>query len=488
MSSQPQVTIGSRRPLDCSSPLVDYAEQQTGVEAKRGRFEDQVIPITASLLSVPSLRSAIDVRNAIEGIECVQPIGSCPAELKAILKLSDRMNEDEDEEDKGEEDDDFKEVTNVNQNAVKQISPIYRQMFRTHAQGRFDFEFSLTVTQPGCEFNGKLKTGSDCTHLEELFEHAPSSGYGDVVSQETKVDSDVRDAREITADGFSVDTILLEAIQKCWGEHFYPNAVRAEPYKIHLYGPDGHFREHRDTPQKDLVGTFLLGIGDTTGGWGNLQVGEENVRADVGSWCAFYPDVVHSVSRILNGHRGVIAFKMFRTGPNATQDILPPEFRAAFQQAVDKFQAPVGICLDRKYCLGTTQLSGVDGFLLECFRQRVEAGEVTVHVLPIVVKSHAEWISEDDGWDDFSVKVYPFTEFHIDFILGRDDDLKAKNREWLGEVKDVSFYSMDMSQTTVTWSFQKSEGADYTGNEALPFKGDSVYLAYALLVLPKDAT
>jgi len=77
-------------------------------------------------------------------------------------------------------------------------------------------------------------------------------------SLETKVDSEVRHAREIHASDFQVNPKFLGQIQKLWSKHFLPHNVRAEPYETHLYGPGGHFKSHRDTPEMNLVGTSWL--------------------------------------------------------------------------------------------------------------------------------------------------------------------------------------------------------------------------------------
>jgi hypothetical protein len=84
--------------------------------------------------------------------------------------------------------------------------------------------------------------------LPVWFEHAAISGYGDMQALETKVDDEVRSAGEIPAE-FSVETTLLEQILAKWATHFLPRKVRAEPYKIHIYGHEGHFKSHRDTPE-----------------------------------------------------------------------------------------------------------------------------------------------------------------------------------------------------------------------------------------------
>lgn len=135
-----------------------------------------------------------------------------------------------------------------------------------------DPQFNLKVKRPGCEFDGQVTDNYGAykdlvrsgTLLKKWFDNAPQAGYGDVRAQETKVDLIVRDAHEITKDEFEVESALLGKIVELWGKHFFPTRVRAEPYKINVYGPGGHFKPHKDTPEKNLVGTFLVGLGDST--------------------------------------------------------------------------------------------------------------------------------------------------------------------------------------------------------------------------------
>ena len=97
---------------------------------------------------------------------------------------------------------------------------------------------------------------------------------------------------------------LLAYVEQTWAEHFFPTKVRVEPYKINVYGPGGHFKPHQDTPAKDLVGTVLLGLGDTSDG--NMRLADDwwwNAR--VGSMAAFFPSVVHSISQRHAGAQSV---------------------------------------------------------------------------------------------------------------------------------------------------------------------------------------
>ena len=46
---------------------------------------------------------------------------------------------------------------------------------------------------------------------------------------------------------------------------------------------------------------------------------------------------------------------------------------------------------------------------------------------------------------------------------------------------DVPFFYMDLDNSTVTWSAEKEESIEYTGNESRPHYEDSMYLSYALV-------
>jgi hypothetical protein len=97
--------------------------------------------------------------------------------------------------------------------------------------------------RPGCEFDGEVAPNSNeiTNLLPTWLENAAISGYGDMRALKTKVDPAVRDAKEILASEFTVDPSFLEKIRETWSRNFIPKNVRVEPYKVHLYGPNGHF-------------------------------------------------------------------------------------------------------------------------------------------------------------------------------------------------------------------------------------------------------
>lgn len=239
-----------------------------------------------------------------------------------------------------------------------------KSLSTSYTCGEFGYDFfKLHITRPGCEYNGRItRFGGVDDLLPDWFEHSAISGYGDMQSLETKVDSEVRNAREIPASEFEVEPEFLEKIQNLWGKSFLPRKVRAEPYKIHLYGPGGHFKSHRDTPETGLVGTFLAGLGDTSS-TGNFRIGDKMLSAEPGTWVAFHPDVPHEVMKLEDGHRAVVAFKIFRVDDNEP-DVLPAQLEGRVKMILDQIPAPFGLLTSHQYTIGTTSPNGFDTLLL----------------------------------------------------------------------------------------------------------------------------
>jgi hypothetical protein len=375
--------------------------------------------------------------------------------------------------------------------------------------------------------------------LPHWFEKADISGYGDMETLQTKIDSAVRSAKEIPATEFTIDCQLIERIRKIWADNFIPSTVRVEPYKIHLYGPQGRFRAHRDTPETGLVGTFLVGLGDTSvsedsGGMegsddmegsedldgseysehgstqGNFRIGNACLAAKSGTWTAFYPDIPHSVSELHDGHRAVIAFKIFYDASVTTtaqqESVQNLEIMERMKTVLTSIPTPYGILLEHLYHIGISQLNGFDALLLSAARR---SGQAEVHILPVVIRSRSEVhynvedpdpddipipnlvVSNRMPWDDhddvqtneYETSVYPLTPAHVDSFLSPHINSDAEEKiKWWKDITDIPFYSRNFNKSTSCWE-RDTEYIDYTGNEADGEIETCVYLSHALLVL-----
>jgi hypothetical protein len=399
--------------------------------------------------------------------------------------------------------------------------------------GTFETVFHLRVTRLGCEFDGDVAPESKSIEnlLPDWFKNAAISGYGDMGTLQTKVDPTVRDAKEIPASEFTVSPSLLETIRETWATSFVPRDVRVETYKIHLYGPGGRFKAHRDTPEVGLVGTFLVGLGDTSASWdyderrysGNFLIGEHALAAKPCSWVAFHPDVPHTVSEISRGHRAVIAFKIFHSGASIDEQKDDAEIRveARLKAVLQNIPPPFGILLKHMYHLGVSQLNGFDAMLFSTARK---IHQVAVHVLPVVIKSdstvyydvpdpgdsasilnssistlNSSYDTDDEGHlnsshdtDDeghvnsYISSVYPLTPAHVDIILSGSRIAEARAKvKWLDDVEDVPLYSWDFKKSTAEWE-RDDDQINFTGNEADGENVTCVYLSHALLVLASN--
>ncbi|KAG6828520.1 hypothetical protein H0H92_007738 [Tricholoma furcatifolium] len=350
--------------------------------------------------------------------------------------------------------------------------------------GHINKAFKLTITRPGCEFKGSISEAIiDLEYLKTWFDNAVISGYGDNRALETKVDSAVRDAREITSDEFQVQEDLLSKIGSICEKFFFPRAkFRIAPYKIHLYGPGGHFKTHRDTPELNLVGTFLLGLGDTCPDEGCFTIGEEKLHADIGYWVAFYPDVPHAISPLPDDtYRAVLAFKVFRDGGPTAAPLMSRELalRQRVEEVVNSIPRPFGIILDHDYCMGTIQPNGYDATLLAAMQQRKDS---IIHFMPVVLRS-SEYVEYNDGDSRWGTGVYPFLPAHIEIANERETPDAERTVKIFENWKDVPFFCPAFNRKAGVWSKDEQE-IGHTGNECDAKRETTIYLSHALLVLP----
>ncbi|KAJ7689953.1 hypothetical protein B0H17DRAFT_936672, partial [Mycena rosella] len=101
--------------------------------------------------------------------------------------------------------------------------------------------------------------------------------------------------------------------------------LRAEMYKLNVYGPGSFFKAHKDTPRgEDMMGSLVvifptahkggeltLSHGDTT--W-TFDSAAETIAHGSGpavAYIAFYSDVTHAVEPMLEGHRITLTYNLF---------------------------------------------------------------------------------------------------------------------------------------------------------------------------------
>ncbi|KAK7690889.1 hypothetical protein QCA50_005991 [Cerrena zonata] len=64
-------------------------------------------------------------------------------------------------------------------------------------------------------------------------------------------------------------------------------------------------------------------------------------------------------------------------------------------------------------------------------------------------------------------------------------DVSDSPYAWLRLCKNIPFYSLQKTADKITWSASfKEVDAAYLGNESRPDSADSIYLSYAMVVVP----
>ncbi|KAJ7315757.1 hypothetical protein DFH08DRAFT_790188 [Mycena albidolilacea] len=101
--------------------------------------------------------------------------------------------------------------------------------------------------------------------------------------------------------------------------------LRAELYKLNVYGPDSFFKAHKDTPRGEtMIGSLVIIFPTShTGGALTLEHGGKTWTFDSAaelsaravspalSYVAFYSDVTHAVERVQTGHRVTLTYNLF---------------------------------------------------------------------------------------------------------------------------------------------------------------------------------
>ncbi|KAJ7288865.1 hypothetical protein C8J57DRAFT_1495128 [Mycena rebaudengoi] len=444
------------------------------------------------------LGAALQLKNAITlAPKCLAAIGEC--KLRAYKWAYSKLDGDgyfDSEED--HEKIEMRTSVGPDEKTVKALVEVRNAHERTVARGTLKSLFGLQVTRKGCEHTDLFDSESEKKLLlKRWYDNGVISGYGDVKKQTTDIDPQVRHAREIPASEFE--------------------KVRAEAYKIHLYGPGGKFLDHRDTPETNMVGTFLVGLGDTCSfdyhrKWGNrdgaLQVKQRKTwlghKATLGSWIAFYPDVPHAVREIRSGYRAVIAFKLFSdAGERAEEkdsqaDVIT---RGKIRELLEELKMPCGMLLGHLYGVGSDERIGFDNLLVAAAKETI----ADVKILPVVIGWGASYETQGERSISACARIFPLTHRHVRVL--RDEkyeradkrviikvDLEGTEDEWITHLnKHTPFHTLDFENSdfedaATIWKENIVESAEHVGNESRPYQEDSVYVTHALILLPPRGT
>ncbi len=269
--------------------------------------------------------------------------------------------------------------------------------------------------------------------LQTLFAKATVAPFGH--DAETKVDPEVRDAREIAASRIQ---LTLE------GKPWFPilpllpklHVKEVKLYKLQLYGVGGHFKSHRDTLHgPDHMATAVVFLnGDFEDG--ELVVRKDGRRFEVAEGtCVFYTDCEHEVLRVTNGIRAVLQYDVYGSfnkdselyedhhvysdvpldGETPSDELKGLE--AALEQYWEEDWATLSFILRHQYSQETikvSQLRGFDGTLYHSLKALGYSPELH---LCVVVQTDRRFefqvidadFNELKEWTDAAVTCFPIS-------------------------------------------------------------------------------
>jgi len=419
------------------------------------------------------LKTALQLKKAIDAIPTeYDPIGHISQASEVYIRShehhferwEDMKQDQEDQCDSDQEDKEDKEDKEDIITWLYKVRDAHEKKFQSYHNGKSNFEGDLTISVNNFNYSGPYK---DFNNLKELFDVSSTAAFGDTNTMTTVVDEKIRKARDLT--DFTVSQSIIDRVSELWSVNFYPQQVRVVPYKINIYGPDGKFKEHKDTPDVNLVGTFLLGLSPKSCNRSLMVKDGDKCHywhdSNVGTWCAFYPDLPHSVENTNNNYRGTIAFKIFSIDESDNEFICDNKFTG------DLPTEPLGLVLSYDYSLNTDSLKGVDNLWYNMIRQ---LNCKSIEIVPILIKtsfSHGGY-DYDSELPEGTMDVYLCDDGVIESITnGNKIDINYR---------DIPF--VKMSYSGYQWKYNYEEYIEHTGNESRPEEEDSIYLHRAMIV------
>jgi hypothetical protein len=275
-----------------------------------------------------------------------------------------------------------------------------------------------------------------------------------------------------------------------WKKHFTitrPAKLKVVPYKLNMYSKGGKFVRHKDSPEKGLIGTVILSLGNTSDARLMVDRGYRDYTCyfhdeTPGKCFGFFPNKVHSVPELKKGFRANISFKVY------AEEDKGPEFqplnidalkrlagKTAFKMLREEIkEGPVGLICEQDYAQPTKSLTGSDLLVYQAL-SGVEG--VNVVSVPILV--------QEDG-----TKPHNSDPRKVAIVYDVSDASLQHLREYQPEYADpedeldISFFNLK------GWNgrpirVDDEDSVDYVGNESRPGTKDGVYFQRAIIFYRK---
>ena len=355
-----------------------------------------------------------------------------------------------------------------------------------------------------------------CLDVPGLRELTSPSGFGDLATQQTRVDENVRKARELKLDSFQFKKYYADNKEANTDLHlerfeWYINSlltncnVSLSLHKLNFYEKGGFFQPHVDTPThgSKQLGTCILCLPvEHTGGELIIRHAGESHTFDFASqskdclqWCAFFGDCIHEVKPVTSGTRLTVTFDLLKTSsrnrryePFACEkqfhqplDMCQHYLQTCFnpvlknlQELLQKDSKYVGLLLEHRYpldiCEQPTHLKGKDASLYEHLKKFYN-----VSIQTVIHRDQFIYFEALNYKDDRKTCVFRFTQADYEAYKNGSNPPPSEFSSTIPFIPMVTGKEHCLLKT-------EQEGADYSGNEALATSTDVVYYSTALLV------
>lgn len=215
-----------------------------------------------------------------------------------------------------------------------------------HAEGVWRFpkaQFNLFYRAQGsCGCVDLSKDGATDAALKSLADACQPATFG--LNQNDVLDETYRKAGKLDNENFAVNldivgSGLLDAVNDgLFGWQEDARFIRAELYKLNVYGPGSFFKAHRDTPRSErMFGSLVLTFATAHEGGALVlrHAGTEVEHSTSDSsgfetpyqlfWATFFSDVEHEVLPVTSGHRVTLTYNLYYTAKKGNPRPAPPD-------------------------------------------------------------------------------------------------------------------------------------------------------------------
>lgn len=363
---------------------------------------------------------------------------------------------------------------------------LLKALDRIHGTGNFCAIGSTPFFFPELQVKGVGELGFPLSpsQIRELIQVAEEAPFGK--GEKTVLDREVRRCWQLDQSQFSFrsaqwNKYLKTVLEQVCEDLGVVGEVSAHPYKLLIYGKEGHFQAHRDSEKLDaMFGTLIISLPSAyEGGYLLIRHAGEEKKIDFSvnsSWrdfqhVAFFADCEHEVLAVESGYRCCITYNLCLEEGDPRALNLPTSEQAQalyapLQQLGEKRAGKLtAVLLEHRYTeahLSFNRLKGDDRARAAALIQAAESSGMRAHLALATHHQMGSLDMDDSDWehnpDDGTIdEIY---EEETSLYMWRD----SKDRPVpLGE------YQIQMDSILSATPFgegepDEKEGEGFTGN------------------------